>query len=112
MSFPTPQQIGQIFQLRQSDPPAFVEYLGPDITLATTGHDDAFSGEIKGKENVKTKHVAPILGLLDSEKASFQQDIIRVIGGGDSNFHGAAVELKTTSTSKRGTCLKVIVYLD
>jgi hypothetical protein len=109
MSFPTPQQIEQIFQLRQSDPPAFVEYLDPNITLTTTGHDHAFSGEIKGKENVKTQHIAPILGLLDSEKAPFQQEVIRVIGGGDSPW--AAVELKTTSTSKAGTYLKIIVHL-
>jgi hypothetical protein len=110
MSFPTIQEIEQIFQLRQSNSPAFVEYLDPNITLTTTGHDHAFSGEIKGKENVKTQHVAPILNLMDSEKAPFQQEVIRVIGGGDSPW--AAVELKTTSTSKAGTCLKVIIYLD
>lgn len=102
MAFPTPQQIEEMFLLRQTNPEAYLEkYVDDNIALTITGQPHAFSGEIKGKDELKAKHVTPILGMLDLEKSPPQGEVVRVLGGGDSAW--AAVEMKTTSQSKAGS---------
>lgn len=107
MSFPTPEQIEEIFKLRQTDAQAFLEkYVDDNVSLTVLGQKHAFSGEIKGKDELKAKHVTPILHMLDLEKSPPQAEVVRVLGGGDSPW--AAVELKTTSTSKAGMFVEFI----
>lgn len=101
MSFPTPAQIEEIFKLRESTPAAFFEHLDDNVVVTIMGNEHEMSGEITGKEALMFQHVQPILDLLDLEKSPTKQEIVRIVGGGDPPW--AAVELKTTSTSKIGT---------
>jgi len=100
MSYPTPAQIEELFQIQVSDPPKFLESIDPNIKLTTTGHKHEFAGELNGKDEILAKHVGPMMAMLDKENAPPQREVVRVVGGGDSAW--AAVDLKTTSTTKKG----------
>ncbi|MCJ1377272.1 hypothetical protein MMC17_000364 [Xylographa soralifera] len=104
--YPTAYETEEIFLLRGKAPDgkltkqsAFDSHFTDDAEIIIMGQDHQLKGN-HSKEDFKTEVQARISKLIDYSKPGGAYEVIRVVGGGDTPY--AAIELKTTGTTKAG----------
>ncbi|MCJ1397114.1 hypothetical protein MMC11_000306 [Xylographa trunciseda] len=104
--YPTSHETEEIFLLRGrttdgklTKQSAFDSHFADDAEIIVLGQDHLLKGSYS-KEDFKSEVQSRIAKIIDYSKPGGTYEVIRALGGGDTPY--AAVELKTTGTTKAG----------